>query len=425
MEALMKKRLYPPYIILGTIFISFIIFAFIVDSPLQIYHGLIAIFVHPDILVADYMAIGGIGATFVNSGLLGLLCILFLMLIGIKPNGSTIMALWLITGFALFGKNLINVWPVMFGVWLYSKYQKESFRNYVLIGLLCTTLAPTVTQFAFAGNLPVWQGVIVGILAGIGVGFLLPPLTTYCMRLHQGYNLYNAGFSAGLLGTLLMSVLRAFNVNFQRSVLWHTGDNTLLAGFLILLFSSLIILGFIMNNRSFKNLRQIMRSHGRLVSDFYIMFENSSFINMGLLGLAFTLYILLIKGDLNGPSIGGIFTIVGFGAFGKHLGNVLPILGGAVLSSLFNIWDINSPEMILSTLFGTTLAPIAGHFGWPYGIIAGFLHVSVVMNTGYLHGGLNLYNNGFAGGIVAIILIPIFTAFRKESGNEALKSSEH
>jgi hypothetical protein len=38
----------------------------------------------------------------------------------------------------------------------------------------------------------------------------------------------------------------------------------------------------------------------------------------------------------------------------------------------------------------------------------------MVMNTGYLHGGLNLYNNGLAGGLVAIILVPIIEAFRKD-----------
>ena len=34
--------------------------------------------------------------------------------------------------------------------------------------------------------------------------------------------------------------------------------------------------------------------------------------------------------------------------------------------------------------------------------------MTVVMNVGYLHGGMNLYNNGFSGGFVAGILIPIF-----------------
>jgi hypothetical protein len=35
------------------------------------------------------------------------------------------------------------------------------------------------------------------------------------------------------------------------------------------------------------------------------------------------------------------------------------------------------------------------------------------MNVGYLHGGVNLYNNGFAGGIVASIFVPVIDAFKK------------
>lgn len=34
--------------------------------------------------------------------------------------------------------------------------------------------------------------------------------------------------------------------------------------------------------------------------------------------------ILLTGGDLNGPTVGGVLTIVGFSAFGKHAGNIVP-----------------------------------------------------------------------------------------------------
>lgn len=421
----MIKKLHPIYLILGTIFALFIAFGFIVDSPYEIYKGLGNIILQSDILITDYFVVGGIGASFVNSGILGLVSIALLIRIGIKPNGATIMGLWLMTGFAFFGKNILNVWPVMFGVWLFSKYQREPFRNYTLIALLGTTLSPTVGQFSFTGKFVLWQGLLLGIIIGVGVGFILTPLTTYCMKLHQGYNLYNTGFAAGLLAMVLMSVLRAFGINFEKRFLWYTGSDFLFAIVLTILFSGLLITGFILNKNSFRGIRKIFNSSGRLVSDFYILFENAAFINMGLLGLFFTLYLVLIKGDFNGPTIGAIFTIAGFGAFGKSLGNVLPILCGAVFSSVLNIWTINSPEMILSCLFSTTLAPIAGHFGWHYGVAAGFLHVCVVMNTGYLHGGLNLYNNGLAGGFVAIILIPIITAFRKERQNETRSSEKH
>ena len=46
----------------------------------------------------------------------------------------------------------------------------------------------------------------------------------------------------------------------------------------------------------------------------------------------------------------------------------------------------------------------------------GLIHSSVVLCVGALHGGLNLYNNGFSAGLVCIILIPLIEVFQKEKG---------
>lgn len=410
----MKIKIYPAYYVCIFIFTSLIIFGFLMSSPKEIFNGILEIILNSDILITDYVELGGIGAAFVNAGLLSLICIFILIYVGIKPNGSTLMALWLMAGFAFFGKNLLNVWPVMIGVWLYSKVQKEPFLNYTLIALLGTTLSPTVSQLSFIGQFSILGGILIGIIIGIAVGFILPPLGAYCIKLHQGYNLYNIGFAAGLLATMVMSVFRAFGINFDKRLIWNTGNNKIFFILLMFLFISLIIIGFILNNRSFKGIEKIFKHSGRLVSDYYLLYENLAFINMGILGIIFTIFVVLVKGDLNGPTIGAIFTIAGFGAFGKHPFNVTPIIIGALLSTFLNIWTINSPQMILSCLFSTALAPIAGQYGWPYGIVAGFLHVCTVMNTSYLHGGLNLYNNGLAAGLVAILLVPIINAFRKE-----------
>lgn len=51
------------------------------------------------------------------------------------------------------------------------------------------------------------------------------------------------------------------------------------------------------------------------------------------------------------------------------------------------------------SLFATTMAPISMQFGLPVGMLAGFLHLVVVHNVGVMHGGMNLYNNGFSGGL--------------------------
>lgn len=413
----MKRKLYPSYSLSILIFSIFIVFGLIVDGPINVFNGLKAIIFSPDILITDYVEVGGIGAAFVNAGLVTLLSIALLIIIGIKPNGSTLMSLWLMAGFSFFGKNILNVWPIILGVWTYSKYKKEPFLNYSLIALLGTSLAPAVSQLSFVGLFPLYVSIPLGCAIGVGIGFVLPPLAANCTKLHQGYNLYNVGFASGLLGTMLMAIFRALGVTFETKLIWSTGNNLIFSVFLITIFLILIGFGVYDNKDALKNTSKITKHSGRLVSDYYIMYGKAAYINMGILGIISTIIVIIIGGELNGPTMGGIMTIVGFGAFGKHPRNVIPIMIGALLSSILNIWGIASPQMLISMLFSTTLAPIAGQFGWKCGILAGFLHVCTVMNTGYLHGGLNLYNNGLAGGFVAMTLIPLIHAFRREQTN--------
>ena len=227
--------------------------------------------------------------------------------------------------------------------------------------------------------------------------------------------IYNIGFAGGLFATLLMSILRAVGIDFETRSLWDTDSNYIFAIILFIVSLYLIIVG-VFNNPSIKeNFLSLIKQPGRLVSDYYILFGNTCYVNMGILCLFSTILVLVLKSHLNGPTIAGIFTIVGFGAFGKHIKNVTPIIIGAILGAFFNINPINSPSLILSILFSTALAPIAGRFGPIMGILAGFLHVNMVTNVGYLHGGLNLYNNGLAAGFVAMLLIPIINVFEKES----------
>ena len=133
-------------------------------------------------------------------------------------------------------------------------------------------------------------------------------------------------------------------------------------------------------------------------------------VNMGVNGLVCTGYILLVGGDLNGPTLGGILTVIGFSAYGKHVRNILPIIGGVMLGGAFMHFNLNDPSVQLAALFGTTLAPFAGVFGWPAGVVAGFLHSAVVLQAGSVLAGVNLYNNGYSGGLIAIVLFPTVMA---------------
>ncbi|HPV21703.1 MAG TPA: DUF1576 domain-containing protein, partial [bacterium] len=102
-----------------------------------------------------------------------------------------------VTGFAFFGKNIFNIWPVLIGVWLYAAYMKTSFRNYLIVALFGTTLAPMVSYLAFGSGLAIWISVPASMFFGILSGFVLPPLASHMLRFHDGYNIYNIGFTGG------------------------------------------------------------------------------------------------------------------------------------------------------------------------------------------------------------------------------------
>lgn len=391
-----------------------IFFGFTQNTPSEIGKGIIKILTNPDTLISDYIGLGNMGAAFVNSGILTLMFIFMLFKMKHKINGVTIAALITIMGFALFGKNIMNVWFIIIGVYLYSKYKKEKFSKYLIAALFGTALAPVVSEIMFSTNLNYSLSIPLGIGSGIFLGFILPPLASALINVHQGFNLYNIGFTAGMIGTVYVSIMKSYGFVPTPQFIWTTGNNKILGIYLAVIFVIIFLVGFYLNNFSMKNYKDILNYSGRLVTDF-IQLEGIglSMINMGITGLITLSYILIIKGDLNGPTIGGIFTIVGFSAFGKHPRNILPIFLGVLLGSATKIFNINDPSIQLAALFGTALAPVAGEFGVLWGIVAAFIHSSVVLNVGYLHGGLNLYNNGFSAGIVAAILVPLIGAFGK------------
>ena len=72
----------------------------------------------------------------------------------------------------------------------------------------------------------------------------------------------------------------------------------------------------------------------------------------------------------------------------------------------------------MAILFGTTLAPIAGQFGVLAGIAAGAVHLVMVEATALWHGGLDLYNNGFAGGLTAALFVAILQWYKTNSARE-------
>ncbi len=421
-----KNFLKKPYNVLWIITIYTFIFAFVSDSFYNITTGLYKIISSRGVLITDYIAVGGVGATLVNAALTGVLILIIYYKLQLKLNGSLIMAYWLCFGFSFFGKNVLNMIPIIVGGYLYSKYKKEDFMWYSLTAILSTTLAPIINEFYYINVFPyAILNMIFAIAIGVLIGFVMIPIAINTMKAHSGFNLYNVGFAAGILGILVMGTLRSFGAELPPQQLhWSTEYTTLLTVYTLIISLFLIFIGFFLADEPMKHLGKIYKSSGRLVSDYYIQHKESTYINMGALGVYSIIFIHILKGDINGPTIGGIFTILGFGCFGKHIRNVFPVMCGATLAGFLSQWEVASPSIILGILFSTAVAPIAGTFStkvWkiPFndGIIAGMLHIFVVTNVGSVHGGLNLYNNGFAAGFVAMILVPIITTFRKGDFN--------
>ena len=400
---------------------SFFILFGLVTGNVNIPSQIATIIKSPDYLITDYVEIAGVGGAFFNSGLLMLLFKMLLKLLKVNPTGVSIAAVMTIGGFALFGKNLFNVWPIVAGVFLYTLVVGENLRTYLYVAFFGTALAPITTHLVFGNDFN-----ILGIVIVLLVGFFLPPLASFALTLHKGYNLYNVGFTAGFLGMFIGALLRAYDLHPEPRLIWHEKNQFLLAVFMFLFFSIVLIFGFRLNGWKLSGYKNILKYSGKLLTDF-VLLENEAitFINVGILGLVGTIYVLGVGSKLNGPTIGGIMTLAGFGALGKHPKNVLPVVVGVLIGALTNSQPFNSPAMVLAVLFGTTLAPIAGEFGFLWGVVAGYLHSALVINVASLHFGMNLYNNGFSGGFVAMFLLPIIEAFRniKNKFLERLKRS--
>lgn len=381
----------------------------LLDDPRNILPGLKLIVTNQDVLITDYLALAGPGAAFFNSGLVTLCSLIIKWVTRAPVNGYSLMDLGLMSGFALFGKNILNIWPIILGTWLFTKLKREPFRDYTSMALLATSMAPLVSFGILNTG---WDSPLLGLFLGMLVGFIAVPLSIYTYRIQNGMNLYNMGFACGLIAMVIVPLMDALGMSPHTASYWATGYNLPLGIMLGILCTALICAGSILGGTpAWKDYWHLLRRmSGRAPSDFLRMFGPAvTLINMGINGAISTAVILLTGGDLNGPTVGCILTVIGFSAMGKHARNILPIMLGVFLGSLVFRFSINDPAVQMAVLLCTTLAPFAGCFGWFFGVLAGFLHSALVLEAGSVAEGINLYNNGFSGGLLAIVLYPVIS----------------
>ncbi|MBQ3420167.1 MAG: DUF1576 domain-containing protein, partial [Romboutsia sp.] len=385
-----------------------------VGTTMDLSSGLKNILLSQTILLTDFLSIGGIGPTFINVALISFYNLYLLKKYKLRINGLILAAFMTVIGFSFFGKNLFNIIPIYLGGYLYSYHKKIDFKDIIVSIMFATALAPVISEISFSNILPYKIAVLIGIGVGIFIGFIITPLASHMVKFYDGYNIYNLGFTAGILGTILTSALRNLDIEIEPVNNIYLHNNILLILTLVIMFIYLICIGLSINKNVLKEYKYIFNYSGKVVTDYtFLMGYGVTFFNMGIMGLISLIFVLLIGGVINGPVIAGIFTIVGFSAGGKHIKNCIPILLGVLMTAVFLGRDISSTSVIITVLFSTTLCPIAGVYGSKIGFIAGILHFLLATNVGIIHGGVNLYNNGFAGGLVAGFLLPILDAFVK------------
>ncbi|WP_319478291.1 DUF1576 domain-containing protein [Marispirochaeta aestuarii] len=417
-----EKRLYGlMYILLAGFFLA----GLFIQGPASVGAGLVKIQVHPARLLNDFTLVGGEGAALVNAAVIAALGLLLVRINRVRLSGPTLSAVFTIFGFGLFGKTVFNVLPIVIGVVISARIAGKSFREYILMALFGTTLGPLVTSLGFETGLPLLPAMAIAVAGGITVGILLPPVAMIMLRMHQGFSLYNIGLTGGFIAIFGAAVLTASGRALNTSLVWNSAPSGLLIYLVPLTSAVLLIFGLLGNAR--QNLRdfiKILTLPGRLPSDFMSSTSiRGSLINMGIIGLLTWSYVLLVGGDVNGPVLGGIFTALGFAAFGKHPKNSWPLVVGVVAACLVFGKDLAAPGPLLAALFCLTLAPVAGEFGWMAGVIAGFLHLVMVERTGAWHLGINLYNNGFAGGLTATLMVAVIEWFRTSRENSRTEPS--
>lgn len=392
--------------------LSLLAAAFLLATPGEILAGMKTIILSRDVLLTDYFKIAGYGASFFNAALLLGYAIAVVELMKLPFTGMTMAVFFIDVCYGFWGKNLVTAMPIMLGTFLYARLHKTPWSRYVYIGLFGICLGPIVTEMVYILPFGTVINLILAVLIGVMIGLMLPPLSAHTTSMHMGYNLFNVGFSAGVLAFGITCIIRSFGVEIQADTIWMDGIHPgIMTGMYLFLIASFLY-GLWLVNWDIKELWKITRHPGRAVADFVLMDgPGITLMNMSLVGLIGETYILLIGGDTSGPVQGAVIMAFGFAAFGGHIKNYPPVLLGVLLSTLLSQYSPTTYGIQVAALFAIGLSPICGQFGPFAGIAAGMFHAAIVMCTSSMYGGLNLYNNGFSAGWVAIILVPMIESF--------------
>lgn len=450
-------RTYPLFISL--FFLASVPFAVIYTKEWDFFENLWHILTSPCKLITDYFALGGLGSTLFNAAICGLLANLVIYVSKVHANATTLAGYMLVIAHGFYGLNFINMWPPFLGVLLFCLVMKKKVSENIHVAFFATALAPFVSEVLFrysVGNFDPtvvhinWIGLILATVLGIAVGYIVLPLLPGTTAMHRGYNLYKAGLAIGMLGifiyafmynTLGMDAPSAVPSDNPAYVALPYAYRGFMNVFFVVLFGITLIAGFFMNRRRIREYGKLLKCTG-YGTDFIDTFGMPiCMINIAVYGFAILAYLnvvfvipdifpLLPAGvGFTGPTVGVVFAALTFAADGQHPRNVAPIVVGYLLLWLIVVaiclisgldipWTLSTQAYINGLAFATGLCPIAGKYGFRYGVIAGVLSATICTVTSGMHGGFVLYNGGFTAGLSALILIPLLDFYHVKPKRE-------
>ena len=462
-DVLIKKRIKENSIAFK-LFINILNLTFFIAVPIamavtstsfsELMDGLWDLFTGPAKLVTDYFALGNLPAALFNAGICGLACTLILILSKAHANSTTFAAYILVIAHCFYGLNFFNMWPPFIGVLVYCLVTKHSIREHLHIAMFSTALSPFISDFLFyyplGRSLLIGRfsalGILLSIGFGIAAGFLIPALLPGTAKMHRGFNMYKAGLAIGMLGIFVYCFLyKTLGIEPHATTVV---PNPALEGFgksyyifmnffFFVLFSISLLLGFLFNGKSFRNYKKLLSCSGYGL-DFADKFGMPlCLINFGIYGFCILIYLNLVHllptlipslpsaAGFTGATAGIVFAALTFSADGQHPKNVAPIVLGysmlfVLVCSICSIvkldipWTLATQAYINGLAFATGLCPIAGSYGFKYGVIAGFVSAIICTSTAAMHGGFVLYNGGFNAGLAALIIIPILDFYKVE-----------
>ena len=412
------------------------------EGGYEVAQGFLRILFSPARNMPDYFALGGLSATCLNAGLCGLACSLFIAIARTPAKSNALAGFFLVIAHGFYGLNFLNMWPCFFGVIVHCFVRKLSVGENLSKAMFATALAPFISEFLFSyptsltfslfGHEVSVVGIVLGCVASLLFGFVVPALLPGTTKMHRGFNLYKAGLAIGLFGIFVYAVMFTtmgfspsdavdfVNPAYQEAGRsYHTFVNVVWGG----LFLATALAGIILCKGNFKDYLALLKKDGHN-DDFCELFGmKTCLINIGIYGLFILLYfnlaILFTDGiGFTGNVAGLIFAAITFSASGQHIKNVYPIiLGYMALSAVVHLvcfsfslnipWTLSTQSYFGGIAFATGLCPFASKYGFKYGVLAGALSAVICSVTAQMHGGLMLYNGGFTAGLTALLLIPI------------------